>query len=211
MDLARLTTERLALTAVSLDDLPELHALHADPRVWQHLPSGVHADERRTRADVEAYTADWERDGLGYWTARTHEGDLVGIGGVRLRPGRTWNLYYRLAPQHQGQGFALELVRAALEAAAKVDPEPPLVAYLLEHNDASRRTAERAGLVLAWRGPDRDVPGGIRLIYADRELPRRPSMASTEDQPVRMMDSESHSLTTAHPRRTLVPCITSFS
>ena len=171
MDYQHLTTERLVLAAVSLADLAELHTLHADPRVWTHLPSGVHADEQRTRADLEAYTADWERDGLGYWTARRrHDGELVGIGGVRLRPTGAWNLYYRLAPDHQGQGYALELVRAAFEAAAAFDPEAPIVAYLLEHNEASRRTAERAGMKQLWRGPDRDVPGGIRLVYADRSL-----------------------------------------
>ncbi|SKB03556.1 GNAT family N-acetyltransferase [Aeromicrobium choanae] len=172
MNYQHLTTERLDLTAVSFADLAELHTLHADPRVWTHLPSGVHTTEQRTRADLEAYTADWERDGLGYWTARRRDdGDLVGIGGVRLRPTGTWNLYYRLAPDHQGQGYAAELVRAAIEAATAYDAETPVVAYLLDHNEASRRTAERAGLEQVWRGPDRDVPGGVRLVYADRSLP----------------------------------------
>ncbi|MBA4608613.1 GNAT family N-acetyltransferase [Aeromicrobium sp. Marseille-Q0843] len=171
MDFTSLTTERLDLSAVSFADLAELHTLHADPRVWTHLPSGVHTDEQRTRADLEMYTADWERDGLGYWTARRRsDGELVGIGGVRLRPTGVWNLYYRLAPDHQGQGYALEIVRAAFEAAASYDPEAPIVAYLLEHNEASRRTAERAGMTQVWRGPDREVPGGVRLVYADRTL-----------------------------------------
>src|SRR5690606_14691278 len=132
----------LELKTVSFADLAKLHTLHADPRVWEHLPSGVHATEQQTRAGLEAYIADWDRDGLGYWTARRRDdGELVGIGGVRLRPTGTWNLYYRLAPEQQGQGFARELVQAASEAAATVDPDAPLVAYLLEHNDASRRTA----------------------------------------------------------------------
>ena len=61
-------------------------------------------------------------------------------------------------------------MRAAFEAAAAFDPEAPIVAYLLEHNEASRRTAERAGMTQVWRGPDREVPGGIRLVYADRTL-----------------------------------------
>lgn len=170
MDFTHLSTERLELAAVSFADLAELHTLHADPRVWTHLPSGVHTTVQRTRADLEMYTADWIRDGLGYWTARRDDGEVVGIGGVRLRPTGTFNLYYRLSPDHQGQGYALELVRAAFEAAAAFDPEAPIVAYLLEHNEASRRTAERAGMQQVWRGPDREVPGGIRLVYADRSL-----------------------------------------
>jgi RimJ/RimL family protein N-acetyltransferase len=59
----------------------------------------------------------------------------------------------------------------ALEAAHDVAPERPVVAYLLEHNTASRRTAERLGLRLAWRGPDRPNPDpdAVRLVYVDRE------------------------------------------
>ncbi|MCL3839146.1 GNAT family N-acetyltransferase [Aeromicrobium duanguangcaii] len=172
MDLASLTTERLVLTAVSQDDLADLHALHADPRVWRHLPSGVHTSAQQTSDEITMYAADWERDALGYWTARRRDGgDLVGIGGVRLKPTATWNLYYRVAADHHGHGYAGELVQAAMQAAATVAPEAPVVAYLLEHNEASRRTAERAGLTQVWRGPDRDVPGGVRLVYADRDLP----------------------------------------
>jgi RimJ/RimL family protein N-acetyltransferase len=48
-----------------------------------------------------------------------------------------------------------------------------VVAYLLEHNHASRRTAERSGLQLRWRGPDagNPDPDAVRLVHADREVP----------------------------------------
>lgn len=50
--------------------------------------------------------------------------------------------------------------------------EFPVIALLLEHNDASRAVAERSGLRMVWRGPDKDNPdpAAIRLVYADREL-----------------------------------------
>lgn len=169
MDLTRLSTERLELAAVSEGDLDELHALNADPRVWRHLPSGAHTDVQQTRDQIADYTADWERDGLGYWIAR-RGGELVGIGGVRRRPGGTWNLYYRIAAERHGHGYATEVARAGVDAAARLAPDEPVVAYLLEHNEASRRTAERVGLGLVWRGPDHEVPDGIRLVLADRTL-----------------------------------------
>lgn len=175
----RVETERLVLTAVAEGDLAELHALHADPRVWTHLPSGVHADEARTRQDLDAYRADWERDGLGYWTVRRPDGTFVGIGGVRCVRGAVWNVYYRLSPEHQGHGYASEVVTAARAAATAAAPERPLVAYLLDHNEASRRTAERCGLHEVWRGPDREVPGGTRLVFADRPLPPETLAATT--------------------------------
>ena len=124
----------------------------------------------------------WERDGLGYWTARLRAdlpgtplraGDMVGTGGCALRVGTSWwNLYYRLTPPAWGRGLAVELVDAALAAAHAVAPERPVVAYLLEHNVQSRGRAERAGLTLLWRGPDagNPDPSAVRLVYADRPL-----------------------------------------
>ena len=45
------------------------------------------------------------------------------------------------------------------------------MAYLLDINGASRRTAEKVGLSLVWSGPDagNDDPDAVRLVYLDRE------------------------------------------
>jgi RimJ/RimL family protein N-acetyltransferase len=123
----------------------------------------------------------WSEAGLDYWSVRVRggrperpsTGGVVGVAGVSRRRGSFWNLYYRFQPTVQGRGFANEVVAAALAAARAVHGTLPVVAYLLEHNTASSRTAERAGLQLAWRGADRDDPLVVRLIYADRELAPR--------------------------------------
>lgn len=167
------TTDRLDLTPVAPGDLDRLHELHADPRVWEHFPSGRHTSREQTARQVETFAADWERDGIGYWTARRRDdGAFVGIGGVRLRPAGVLNLYYRLVPEQQGEGFAAELSRAALALAAERRAAVPVTAFLLEHNAASRATAERTGLRLVWRGPDagNPDPAAVRLVFADREL-----------------------------------------
>ncbi|MGW8565214.1 GNAT family N-acetyltransferase [Isoptericola sp. NPDC055881] len=166
-------TARLDLSPVSPGDLDVLHDLHADPRVWEHFPSGRHTSREQTARQVEGFAADWERDGIGYWTARRRDdGAFVGIGGVRWRPAGVLNLYYRLSPDQQGRGFATELSGAALALAAERRPEIPVTAFLLEHNVASRATAEKAGLRLVWRGPDagNPDPAAVRLVLADRAL-----------------------------------------
>ena len=165
-------TARLRLAAVTPDDVDDLHALSADPRVWTHFPSGRHLTRERTAAQVAVFVAGWAA-GLGYWTLREREsGQFVGVGGAAVTHELAWNLYYRIRPECQGNGYASELVAAAQRAAVEVRPELPVVAYLVEHNVASRRTAERAGLELRWRGPDRGNPDpdAVRLVYADREL-----------------------------------------
>ncbi|GAA1738934.1 hypothetical protein GCM10009809_37840 [Isoptericola hypogeus] len=170
---ARTVTDRLVLTAAGPADADDLYALNSDPRVWTHFPQGRHTDPEQTARQVADFAADWARDGLGYWAARRRDdGALVGVGGVKLRREGVLNLYYRIAAEQQGQGFATELGRAAVDAAAGVLPGVPVTAFLLEHNAASRATAEKLGLRLVWRGPDAGNadPDAVRLVFADREL-----------------------------------------
>ena len=90
-----------------------------------------------------------------------------------MRVGTTWwNLYYRLTPPAWGLGLAAELVTAAIDAAHAVDPDRPVIAFLLEHNAESRGRAERSGLTLVWRGADagNPDPAAVRLVYADRPI-----------------------------------------
>ena len=176
----RVSTPRLELRAVTSQDLDDVHELHADPRVWEHLPSGRHTELATTARLVDEIVRDWADTGLGYWAVRPRvdlpggpvAGSLVGVAGVKRVSMTRWNLYYRLAPHAQGYGLAGETVTAALDAAAGADASLPVVAYMLEHNVASWRIAERAGLHRCWRGPDRGNPdpAAVRLVYADRPV-----------------------------------------
>jgi RimJ/RimL family protein N-acetyltransferase len=182
-DHRRVPTERLVLTAPVPADLPELHALHADPRAYRHWPHGRHTSVAQTERMVAGYTDSWARYGLGAWVVRAaDDGRLVGMGGCSVRGEVAWNLYYRLDPAEWGHGYAQEVVAAARSAAHDRRPDLPVLAYLLEVNEGSRRTAERAGLTRVWRGPDagNPDPDAVRLVYADREVDDRVLAAFTE-------------------------------
>ena len=184
---SRWTTDRLHLSTPGADDLQALHDLHADPAVWRHFPSGRHERLEDTRELLSTYRAGWRRNGLDVWVAHRREDaqvpggpSFVGVGGCSLRqgvPGQPghWNLYYRLSPSEHGRGLAQEIIAAARQAAGRVRPDAPVLAYVAEHNAASRRAAERAGLHPVWRGPDTGNPdtSAVALIYADRPVPRR--------------------------------------
>ena len=178
------TTARLTLTEVTADDLDDLYALSADPRVWEHFPSGRHLDVDTTSKQIETFRISWDEAGLGYWTARSRTtGEFIGVGGCARRGGSLWNVYYRVRPEAQGHGYATELVEAGQKAAHDVDPELPVTAFMLEHNFASKRTAERAGLQLVWRGPDAGNvdPDAVRLVFADRPLTDEQLAAATAE------------------------------
>lgn len=161
-------------------DAPDLLAIHADPASWRHFPSGVVTDPAAGATMVAASGRRFARDGLAYWSVRDRaDGPVVGRGGCAVPDealdadvtGRGWwNLYYRFDQRVLGRGYATEMGEAALRAAREVAPGRPVLAYLVEHNVASRRTAERLGMRLVWRGPDADNPDPdvVRLVFLDR-------------------------------------------
>jgi RimJ/RimL family protein N-acetyltransferase len=170
--LRQVRTGRLDLRAVAMSDLDLIYGLSSDPRVWTHLPSGVHTSREQTGVQLARQAAAWDSGELAQWTARLHDGTFAGIGGCSINAGAAWNLYYRLVPEVQGRGLATELVQASQAAARQVRPDLPVTALLLEHNHASKAVAEKSGLQLIWRGPDvgNPDPDAIRLVYADRDV-----------------------------------------
>jgi RimJ/RimL family protein N-acetyltransferase len=186
-------TERLLLQRPTMEDLNELHALHADLRVWTHLPSGVHTSIGQTRTMLLEWLADWERDGIGYWVARNTQGEFIGVGGVRLiaasaslHPGTKqsaskhpeskqpsyigWNVYYRLTPAQWHRGYATEIARKALQTAHALHPETPVFINALERNTASCSIALRLGFALAHKDTDPAADNLLRCLYTDRPV-----------------------------------------
>lgn len=166
-------TERLRLSRAVASDLDEVFAIQSDPRVWTHYPSLRHTDRAQTVEMIERWERSWADAGLGSWVARLRDtGEVVGNGGCTLLGGEVWNIGYRIAGDHHGQGLATELARAGVEAARSIAPERPVIAYLVEHNRASAHVAEKLGLELVHRAPDagNPEPQVMRLVYADRPL-----------------------------------------
>ena len=163
-------TERLCLLPCCLDDLRPLYKINADPRSWELDPAERHANEAVTRSWIERAAMRWQTDGLSYWTARLGAtGEVVGVGGAQRHVTGSWNVYYRLAPEMRGHGYATEIAQAGVEAAQLQDPDVPVIAWIMPHNVASLRVMERLGFVDygAWDNP---AGGGVHRVYADRPV-----------------------------------------
>ena len=140
------TTQRLSLHPVSMDDLDEFLALHAaqssrPPEVITQL--------------LRDFCAVWDAGEHGYW--KIVYGDRVaGFGGVKPRTWRgqrVWNLYYRIWSDLQGNGIATEMARKAVSVAARLRPDWPVLVETRPDNAAAIRVAEGVGLT---RHPDAD-------------------------------------------------------
>lgn len=166
-------TNRLLLDRPTIEDAAGLHMICSDPRVWAHFPSLRHTQIEQTRVMLDRWIAAWDRDGMGTWVARNPASQtIIGYGGCSIKQDTFWNLGYRFAFDAQAQGFATELSLEAVRQAKMSHHGLPIVAYLLEHNVASARVAEKVGLSLIHRDSDagNPDPNAIRLVYADRRL-----------------------------------------
>jgi [ribosomal protein S5]-alanine N-acetyltransferase len=162
IDLTSRATTRLRLRRITAGDLPTLIAIHTDPATNFYRPGGPPTPEW-SRQMVEALIAAWDDQGIGYWSIE-FEGQLIGVAGIEPLEfeGRScWNLYYRLTPTAWGKGLASEAAREAVEVAAAVHADWPVVARTRPENLPSARVAEGAGLE---RRPDLD--GGGFIVFA---------------------------------------------
>lgn len=177
--------EPFVLDRPGLHDLDEVFEIYSDPRVWTHFPSGRMVKREEAEAFLLTRIADWEIDGLGTWIVRESEdGPVLGTCGCGVKrmpmadewsPDRIeahWNLGYRFRPEVQGRGYASEISRLAVARAQELKPELSVIAYLLEHNAASQKVAEKIGLSLQHRALDAGNPDpqAMRLVFADRAL-----------------------------------------
>ena len=173
MTTGSLCTDCLRLDVPQESDLDGLFTIYGDPRVWTHFPTLRHTTPDQTEAMLEGWITAWGRDGLGPWIVRgLDDATVLGHAGCSLKAPGWWNLGYRFAAETHGRGLATEAARVALAEANTVRPDVPVVAYLLEHNVASKRVADKLGLTLQHRAHDHGNPdpSAVRLVYADRAL-----------------------------------------
>jgi RimJ/RimL family protein N-acetyltransferase len=158
----RTGVEGLTLRSFEPGDGPLLQSIMGHPDVARWLrPANLTgpftpeecADWARRKA------AHWDAFGFGEWMA--FDGDTpVGRGGlghtVAARRAEV-ELGWAVAPSHQGRGIATWLALEGLAVAEERGIEG-VVAYTRADNEASRRTAEKAGLELERAFPHAGFP-----------------------------------------------------
>lgn len=77
-------TLRLRLRPITLDDLPALARLWADPEVMRYLPTGEPRSWEDTRVELEYMVRHWQEHGFGTWAVTLKgEGTFIGYCGIQ--------------------------------------------------------------------------------------------------------------------------------
>jgi RimJ/RimL family protein N-acetyltransferase len=165
-------TARLVLTPVGGGDLPDLHAIKADPRVFAIMLGGVRSPEQ-TEAELAEDVIGWGANGFGIWAVReTPDHRFVGIAGLERRPdGRGVALRFALWPEAQGRGLAREAAGAALRFGHEQGRLRRVVAVARETNFASRTVLGGIGMTEC----DSFVQQGYRMVMYESVVSLPPS------------------------------------
>ncbi|HVV90932.1 MAG TPA: GNAT family N-acetyltransferase, partial [Solirubrobacterales bacterium] len=146
------TTGRLRLRPPVPGDAPDYRALLMHPTIgeWLRPPP----EQSFEPADGDTWPAEdsrhWERFGFGPWAVLEQaSGDYLG------RVGLKWTdvgdragieVLWAIDPARHGEGFAPEAAAAALAFAGELELDE-VFAMILPRNAASRRVAEKIGMV----------------------------------------------------------------
>lgn len=162
-----LTTNRLVLRHLELDDLEPLYALYRDPEMRRYFPDGTRTLEE-TKEELE-----WHQHGhprhpeLGLWaTVERETGKFLGRCGLlpwTIDGAQEVELAYLIAKERWGQGYATEAAHGIVRYARAELGLTRLICLITHGNVASIRVAEKVGMTFERKYADEFGPC---LIYS---------------------------------------------
>jgi RimJ/RimL family protein N-acetyltransferase len=174
--MAELSTDRLMLRPVSIEDFDELVALWADEAFARPIASRGPFTREEVWFRLLRDLGHWQALGFGNWSIRTTAtGDYVGSVGVldyrreTRPPMEAPELGWGVAPRFQCQGLAREAVDAALAWCDAVLKAPRTWCMIDPPNAPSLKLAGRVG----FRQYERGTYQGKAMILLERSTPTR--------------------------------------
>jgi [ribosomal protein S5]-alanine N-acetyltransferase len=149
MALLPLTTDRLTIRQLTLDDAEDLFAIYGDPEVMRYVAGGPIADVAAAEALVQQNIAHQRTHGYSWWAVvERATGRLVGDAGLYSFEGKGPDVEvgYTFRRDAWGRGYATESALACLHAAFGPLAVDRVRAVVLPENEASVHVLEKIGM-----------------------------------------------------------------
>lgn len=116
----KIQTQRTKLTEITWDDLDNIHGLHAIFEVDEFNTVGIPKDIEETRQNIRPYVEAKECDPQSKYTwniVHKESGEFIGLCGMKLSLDkfRIGEIFYKLRPEHWGNGYATEVSKKLIE------------------------------------------------------------------------------------------------
>lgn len=142
-----LTTERLLLREITVEDVPRLYELYADETITRYMEPLF-----PTRQQEEEYTKDYINNiyhfyGYGMWLITLKESrEVIGRAGLEYKEGvEGLELGFMLGKEYQHKGYVFEACKAILDYAREELEQSNIYAVVHEENKASIALCEKLG------------------------------------------------------------------
>ncbi len=153
-----LQTSRILLREFTPDDADALAQVLSDPATMRYYPAPY--DRAGVEQWIERNRQRYQDDGVGLWAMElTNTKELIGDCGILLQEVEGEHLYevgYHLRRDFWGQGLATEAAIACRDWAFAHLQTDRVISLIRPENSASRRVAERGGMIVwkevNWRG-----------------------------------------------------------
>lgn len=152
-----LTTDRLMLRPLTLDDAEAAFEWTGDERVAKYMIYSTHESIETTKEWLRTVTVSDTAFEFGF--VRKSDNKLIGSGGIRLHDDGFWEFGYNFRYDCWGMGYATEASKAMIELVRSRYGDVKLKAECAAENTASAHVIEKCGLHFAGFGEYQSYDG----------------------------------------------------
>lgn len=158
-----LTTDRLKVREITVEDVPRLYELYADESITKYMEPLF-----PTQKQEEEYTSDYIQNvyhfyGYGMWLIVLKETDeVIGRAGLEYKEGfEGLELGFMLGKEYQHKGYAYEACTAILEYAREELEQVSFRAVVHQNNEPSKHLCKKLGFVESCRTVSKTEEGYV--------------------------------------------------